>query len=204
MTNSSTTLRGSVAEIEATHGRDELKAMARERGIPTAGITKRDIITLLLEEPYSRGRPSEILPETMPSLVSQQPLFQGKAYRVDIPNWGIPGNATAGDIVRFEQKELGNDLGVSDDLIRELDKYRYSDVVWVTKKKADAEYYLSEGMTKADISEFTLGRGARIIADDKQGGFLVLFGDAKPNPQPVPMTRGDNLLQYYTVPPSAY
>ena len=145
--------------------------------------------------------------QAMPSLISRQPLFQGKAYRVDIPNWGIPGNATAGDIVRFEQKELGNDLGVSDDLIRELDKYRYSDVVWVTKKKADAEFYLSEGMTKADIWEFTLGRGARIVADDKQGGFLVLFGDARPNPQAAPMTelnRGDNLLQYYKVPPSAY
>lgn len=115
-----------------------------------------------------------------PSLISRQPLFQGKAYRVDIPNWGIPGHATAGDIVRFEQDELGNELGVPDALIKELDKYRYGDVIWATKDKADAEYYLSEGMTEADISEFTLGEGARIIADDEQGGFLVLHGDAKP------------------------
>ena len=41
MTKCSKTLHGSVAEIEATHGRDELEAMARERGISTAGITKR-------------------------------------------------------------------------------------------------------------------------------------------------------------------
>ena len=113
------------------------------------------------------------------SLISERPLFQGKAYRVDIPNWGIPDNATAGDIVRFEQTELGNDLGTSESLIKELDNYSYSDVVWVTKKKADAAYYLSEGMTKDDISEINLGEGSRIVAEDGQGGFLVLRGDAR-------------------------
>jgi len=112
-------------------------------------------------------------------LISSQPLFQGKAYRVDIPNWGIPRNATAGDIVRFEQTYLGNDLGTSEALIKELDDYGYSDVVWVAKAKEDAAYYLSEGMTEDDISEINLGEGSRIVAEDGQDGFLVLRGSAK-------------------------
>jgi hypothetical protein len=186
--------------VEGFEG-DRVIYTARGHEIPFSLI--KDAIKHIERNPfYSPWRETQ----AMPGLISRQPLFQGKAYRVDIPNWGIPGNATAGDIVRFEQKELGNDLGVPDDLIKELDKYRYSDVVWVTKKKADAEFYLSEGMTKADIWEFTLGKGARIVANDKQGGFLVLFGDARPNPQAAAMTglnRGDNLLQYYKVPPSA-
>lgn len=112
-------------------------------------------------------------------LISRQPLFQGKAYRVDIPNWGIPRNATAGDIVRFEQTYLMNDLGTSEALIKELDNYGYSDVVWLAKEKEDAAYYLREGMTDNDISGINLGEGSRIVAEDGQGGFLVLRGSAK-------------------------
>jgi hypothetical protein len=47
MTISSKTLHGSVAEIEASHGRDQLEAMVRERGIPTVGITKRTLRRLV-------------------------------------------------------------------------------------------------------------------------------------------------------------
>lgn len=115
-----------------------------------------------------------------PSLISRQPPFQGKAYRVDIPNWGIPSQATAADIVRFEREELGNVMEVAPDLLKELEKYRHSDVIWVTKNPEDAENYLSEGMTRADITEFPFMEGARIITEDGFGGFLVLFGDAAP------------------------
>jgi len=116
----------------------------------------------------------------MPDLISNQPLFEGKAYRVDIPNWGISNHATAGDIVRFEEEELGNEMGVSADLLKELERYHYSDVVWVCKDPEDAENYLSSGMTRADITEIPIGEGARVIADDHCGGFLVLRGGAVP------------------------
>jgi len=116
----------------------------------------------------------------MPDLITSQPVFEGMAYRVDIPNWGIPSQATAADIVRFERDELGNVMEVAPDLLQELEKYRHSDVIWVTKNPEDAENYLSEGMTRADITEFPFIEGARIITEDGFGGFLVLFGDAKP------------------------
>jgi len=116
----------------------------------------------------------------MSDLISKQPLFEGKAYRVDIPNWGIPSRATAADVVRFEREELGNVLEVPPDLLKELDKYHYSEVIWVTRTLEDAEEYLSEGMSRADITEIPVGEGARIMADDGGGGFLVLYGSAKP------------------------
>ena len=118
----------------------------------------------------------------MSDLISQLPLFKGEAYRVDIPNFGIPSKATAGDIIRFEREELGNKYDVSDELLQELDRYRYDDVVWVSKALEDAEDYLSEGMTIADVTKMPLGEGARIITDDGFGGFLVLYGWAKPRP----------------------
>ena len=115
------------------------------------------------------------------SLIEARPGFMGKGYRVDIENWGIPDKATAGDVVRFEEEELGNRLGVPAALVEELDKYHHSDVIWVTKKREDAKHYLSEGMTEADISEIDVGAGARIIADDgEDGGYLVLRGGAQP------------------------
>ena len=112
--------------------------------------------------------------------VTKQPLLEGKTFRVDIENWGIPRDATASDVVRFEETELGNKYDLSVSLLKELENYSHNDVVWVTKKSIDAEYYLSEGMTKKDISEVTLPKGSRIIAEDGQGGYLVLRGDAKP------------------------
>lgn len=46
MTNSSQKLLGNIGEFEATHSLEEVKAMARERGISTHG-TKREIATRL-------------------------------------------------------------------------------------------------------------------------------------------------------------
>ena len=120
---------------------------------------------------------TDLVPGSDPVPLPGRP-FEGKAYRVDIENIGIPRGATAGDVVRFEEEELGNELGVTDEVLRQLDRYSASDVVWVTKKKEDAKYYLSEGMTMADITTIDLGKG-RIVAEDGQGGFLVLRGGAK-------------------------
>ncbi|KKK58419.1 hypothetical protein LCGC14_3044620, partial [marine sediment metagenome] len=101
------------------------------------------------------------------------PLWQGEAYRVNIENWGIPANATAGDIIRFEQEELGNEYGLSAEQLAFLDKYRARDVIWVTKTREDAEQYEVEG---ARVSSFSLPPNSRIIADDKLRGYLVLLG----------------------------
>jgi hypothetical protein len=102
--------------------------------------------------------------------------FTGKAYRVDIENIGIPNKATAGDIVRFEREELGNTMDVPDELLGELDGYSHRDIVWVTRTRDDARFYLSEGMMARDISSFYLPANSKIVADDGQGGYLVLRG----------------------------
>jgi len=109
-----------------------------------------------------------------PKTIIEAPTFEGAGFRVDIENIGIPRDATAADVIRFEEGELGNVLGVSRELLKELENYSARDVIWVTKEKKDAAYYLSEGMTKKDISEVTSVKGGRIIASDEQGGFLVL------------------------------
>ena len=106
--------------------------------------------------------------------------YVGKvAYRVHIPNWGIPKDATAADIIRFEQEELGNEYDVSDALLKELDNFSAGDVQWVGHTKESVRDYLSEGQTEADISEVTIPSGSRILVGDEEIGFLILPSDAK-------------------------
>lgn len=117
--------------------------------------------------------------EAVPKVIAKAPNFDTIGYRVDIPNWGIPREATVADIVRFEQEELGNDLGVSDELLAELKNFGYRDVVWVTKEKTDAESYLSEGQTaEEDISTIKEVKGGKIVSTDPDGGYLVLLPKA--------------------------
>jgi hypothetical protein len=167
---------GASYEIVTVHDDGDLTIKIPEHNSMAVVTTEGEIFT----KPGIHHQQKSTSSQAMPYLISRCPLFPRKGYRVDIPNWGISRDATAGDIVRFEQKELGNDLGVSEDLLRELDNYSYTNVIWVTKEREDAAYYLSEGMTEADISEIDLGEGARIVAENGQGGFLVLRGSAKP------------------------
>lgn len=108
------------------------------------------------------------------SKLDSLPEFHGKAWRVEYENWGIPSGATAGDIIRFEKEELGNDYGLSEELIAELDKYSARDIIWVTKTRKEAKKYLSEGRPESDIMEVEDLEGSRIVADDGEGGYLVL------------------------------
>lgn len=112
--------------------------------------------------------------------IAALPMFTGKAYRVDIPNWGIPKDATVAAMVRFEQEELGNVCDISPELMVELGKYYYSDATWVTKTKEDARNYLSKGMSDKDISEITYLSGGRIITENGMGGYLILQPNARP------------------------
>lgn len=171
----------------------EFEKTAREAGAEAVFIYSRSQLAYI---PLKGGR----------DIIRGLPPIEGTVYRVDIPNWGIPDDAAAADVVRFEQEELGNQMGVSADLVRELEKYSHHDVVWVTRDKADAEVYLSEGMTRADISEIKLEPGSRIVCEDGFGGYLVLHGSARRReamPQTVPV---DKLFGRYQrpLPPEAY
>ncbi len=52
--NTSRKLAGSIDEFEATHSLEDVKRLAREKGISTAG-TKREIVTILLAEVEEYG-----------------------------------------------------------------------------------------------------------------------------------------------------
>lgn len=151
------------------------------------GVGETDRAMRAIKEPFkTEDRIREIAREEAREALGVTPEiakakeFIGFAYRVDIENIGIPRDATAADVIRFEREELGNTFDVPDKLLSELDNYRYKDVIWVTHTIEDAEVYLSEGMTPKDISKFRLPPGSKIIAEDQQGGFLILMGDAKP------------------------
>jgi len=103
--------------------------------------------------------------------------FKGKAYRAET---GFKAPGTAADVVRHEQETLGNDLGVTEEQLRELEKRPASDIVWVTKDKKLAARYAKEDVdaeiTPADlagVSEVDV-EGGKIIANDGEGGQLVL------------------------------
>lgn len=99
--------------------------------------------------------------------VMSAPVYEGPAFRVDT-GFTNDKNVMASDVVRYEQTELGNDLGVGSGLLAELDKVPATDLVWVTKSSEDAARYGD------DVQQFELQPGARIIAEDTDGGFLVL------------------------------
>lgn len=109
--------------------------------------------------------------------VATAPVFDSMGYRVDYENMGIPRDATAADVLRFEAEELGNDIaamGVTPQLLKELENYPAHAVTWVTRDIESARDYLTEGMGEEDISRVEYVRGGRIVAFDHQGGYLVL------------------------------
>jgi hypothetical protein len=100
--------------------------------------------------------------------ISPSRYWVGKAYR-SASGYSHEKGATAGDVVRYEQDELGNDYGITKEGLRELDKHPARDLIWVTKKKSDARRYGDPNLINVE--------GWRIVAEDGDGGFLVLNAD---------------------------
>lgn len=91
--------------------------------------------------------------------------WHGKAFRS--PTGYRHGNdVTAGDVVRYEQDELGNDYGLGEQELNYLDKFPATQIMWVTRTKSPAKRYGSP----RDINV----EGWRIVAEDGDGGYLVL------------------------------
>jgi len=110
--------------------------------------------------------------------IDKLPEWKGKAYRVDIENWGISNKATAADTIRFEEEELKNEYNLPEALMKELELFHHRDISWVGRSKEDVADYLSAGMTRKDISIIEFPPGSKIVAEDGFDGFLVLRGDA--------------------------
>jgi hypothetical protein len=102
-------------------------------------------------------------------ILESLPRFEGKAYRVD---YGLPYSrgVTAYDVIRYEEKELGNDNNVPRAILSALKKLPGPGLVWVTKNIKDAKVYGD------DVQEVPLEEGSRIIGEDGDGGYLVLKG----------------------------
>jgi hypothetical protein len=75
---------------------------------------------------------------------------------------------SAADVIRYEQDELGNALGITAALILELENYSAASLVWVTLQRHDAARYGKPERVKIDGQAY-------VIAEDGEGGFLILF-----------------------------
>ncbi len=91
--------------------------------------------------------------------------WKGPAYRAETGYRHDPGQ-TAGDVVRYEQEELGNDYGIGKDRLTYLDRFPAQAIKWVAKSKRVAAHY--NGASPIDVE------GHIIIAEDGDGGYLVL------------------------------
>jgi len=103
------------------------------------------------------------------------PVWNGIGYRV--PSGFRERNATAADVIKFEMEEHGNVeeyQHLDKQTMEELNKYSFDDIVWVTKTKKDATRY---GNIE-DIESIQITNG-RLIAEDGDGGYLVLITNGK-------------------------
>lgn len=69
------------------------------------------------------------------------------------------------DVIAFEEQKLGNTADFAH--LAPLAKIGSSDVVWVARKRSAAARY-------GDVRPVDIGKHARVIAEDGDGGLLVL------------------------------
>ena len=105
------------------------------------------------------------------------PAFTGAAWRADTGL--LLRGSTALSVIAFEEQELGNaaDFAHLDRAQRaELAAMKSDQIVWVTRVRRAAARY-------GDPERIDLGENARIVAEDGDGGFLVLRGDTTEQPE---------------------
>lgn len=103
--------------------------------------------------------------QLLESIYADNKYWKGKAYRSD-SGYVHSIKSTVGDVVRYEQDGLGNDYGVTEEELQELDKYPAKKTLWVTRTKAGAKRYGDPELVNVD--------GWRIICYDDEDGYLVL------------------------------
>ncbi len=141
-----------------------------------SGRQKAGLIMPVVKNDIKYIKPSEE-PPTIAAEPTVGKKYEGKAYRAET-GLVIKGE-TAADVVRYKQEELGNDLGVSEGKIAELEKRPERDIVWVARdKETAARYGEPEEVTDA-VS------GGEIIAEIPDG-VLVL---KPPTPAKPPVKR---------------
>ena len=110
---------------------------------------------------------TELRSEAERRAVETLPRFTGPAFRADSGFWHDAGTS-AGDVVRFERDEYGNDIAVDPIVESVLDRVRAEAVVWACAERADAERY------GEDIVEVALAGDTRVlVAEDGDAGMLL-------------------------------
>ena len=151
--------------------------------IPQTGVVTPPPVAPPVQVPPA-VTPTEPLKEpeaTVTPAVGKGEVYKGKAFRTPT---GTTVKGTAADVVRFEQDELGNDLGVSEEQLKNLETRPASDIVWVTREKVEAARYAQEDVdSEVTADDLTAVEevdvvGGEIIADIGADGVLVL----KPTP----------------------
>jgi hypothetical protein len=97
------------------------------------------------------------------------PRLNGLAFRA--PS-GFPlHHASAADVIRFEREELGNDNGVNDEVIDELESFPAERLRWVAPQRSIAARY-GDTVESFDVT------GCPVVGGDGDGGFLVLLPES--------------------------
>ena len=118
-----------------------------------------------------------------------------EVYRVET-GYKHDRDTTAADVVRYEQETKGNQLGVPEHIIEQLENRKADDLVWFTQRPDDAMRYATneDGESLEDLGDSAeaaqqvethkLPKGAKTIARDTDGGILVLMPPKAETQQP--------------------
>ncbi len=81
----------------------------------------------------------------------------------------------ASQVVRYEQEVLGNDMGVPEFMLFEMDRLelRPRDILWVCLTKKDARNFARWGDGEPYL--VYVGENAMVLCTDDEGGYLLLF-----------------------------
>jgi len=109
--------------------------------------------------------------------------YEGKAYRVESGNMGIPSKTTVKDVIDFEADELGNeDVRVIAELVAkelgiDLASLSSENIIWVVRDKETAKELYGYG--EEEPSEIDIPEGSVILTDLGGDGVLILKANEK-------------------------
>ena len=104
----------------------------------------------------------ELVLEKSTSALDKLPDWQGTAHHGG--EFSHERGVTAGDVIRHERDDLGNEMHVHPHVEKELNKYDHRHVIWVSKNKKQAAHY---GQTKSFDAT-----GSKIVHSDEDGHLI--------------------------------
>jgi hypothetical protein len=119
------------------------------------------------------------------NLLNEKSIYWQRPFGWRTGTHYTPPNANAVDVIRYEQKVLGNELDIPDFLLDELQQkqIRASDIIWLCRTRNHARRY--NGECRGQPYKEDLGPNALILATDHEPeiGYLVLKDTSQLNPK---------------------